>query len=70
MKNSKKGQITIEQVIKVIKNERLCVLRNIAGCDRDCKNCDLVLPDSEIIDAYNYCLEILNEKLKGKKNGK
>ena len=50
-----------EDIIKVIKTERECVIRNKNECNRDCANCDLVLPDEDIIKAYDYCLKLLNE---------
>lgn len=51
----------VQRTIKVLENEKACVLRNIRQeCDRDCGKCDLVLPDKEIINAYNYALDILN----------
>lgn len=54
-------QDLVQRTIKVLKNEKACVLRNIRQeCDRDCGKCDLVLPDREIINAYNYALDILN----------
>lgn len=49
----------LEQTIKVIENEKLCVLRNRNGCNRDCANCDLVLSDWDIISAYNFVLATL-----------
>lgn len=54
--------MTIERVIEVIKHERECVIRNINNeCDRDCAKCDLLLPDNDIICAYDYSLNLLNE---------
>lgn len=50
----------LRMTIKVINQEKICVMRNIQGlCNRDCKKCDLVLPDSEIISAYNVALAVL-----------
>lgn len=51
--------MTIEDVINVIEHEKECVKRNIRGCNRDCANCDLVLPDADIIAAYNFTLSVL-----------
>ena len=54
-------QDLLQRTVKVLENEKACVLRNIKqNCNRDCGNCDLVLPDREIINAYNYALDILN----------
>ena len=39
-------EMTIEQAIETIITEKKCVLRNIANaCNKDCYNCDLVLPN-------------------------
>lgn len=52
--------MTNEKAIEVIKTERRCVLRNIRGCDRDCAKCDLVLPDEEILTAYDMAIRSLS----------
>lgn len=49
----------LDSVIEVINREKQCVLRNKTGCNRKCDACDLVLPDTEIIDAYNTVISIL-----------
>lgn len=50
----------LEKVIKILENEKACVVRNVRSeCDRNCAKCDLVLPDADIINAYNYALELL-----------
>ncbi|MBR4683180.1 MAG: hypothetical protein IKP06_07810 [Elusimicrobiaceae bacterium] len=51
--------MTVDDVINVIEHEKECVNRNIRGCNRDCAKCDLVLPDADIIAAYNYVLSVL-----------
>lgn len=51
--------MTTERAIKVIQTEKKCVLRNIRGCDRECGKCDLVLPDDEILTAYDMAIELL-----------
>lgn len=51
--------MTNEKAIEVIKIEKKCVLRNIKGCDRKCEYCDLVLPDEEILTAYDLVIEAL-----------
>lgn len=44
--------------LEVIEREKTCVLRQgTADCDRDCKNCDLVLPADEVVKAYDYVTE-------------
>ena len=50
----------INEVINVLENEKECVKRNIAGCDRDCINCDLVMLDETILKAYDTAINILN----------
>lgn len=52
----------IEKAIEVIKTEKKCVIYNTKGCDRKCEDCVLLLPDKEIISAYNITLSILREK--------
>lgn len=44
--------------LEVMEREKTCVLRQgTADCDRDCKNCDLVLPTDEVVKAYDYVTE-------------
>jgi len=50
------------EAVEVIKTEKKCVLRNIRGCDRDCAKCDLVLPDEDILTAYDMAIKALNEE--------
>lgn len=43
--------------IEIMENEKLCIERNInTNCNRDCKNCDLVLPDDVILSAYDKAI--------------
>ena len=58
--------MTNERVIEVLKNEKKCVLRNIRGCDRDCGKCDLVLPEEEILTAYDAAIRVLEGEDDGK----
>ena len=53
----------IEQTIQVIQNEKQCVERNISGCDRNCGNCDLVLPDCTILTGYDKAVSALKDQL-------
>ena len=47
----------IEQAIYVIIHERECVTRaSTEGCDRNCGECDLLLNDNEIREAYDMAL--------------
>ena len=57
-----------EQILKVLKNERECIKRQswsngnvmldgiMAHCDRDCAKCDLCLPDTEILEVYDFLI--------------
>lgn len=45
--------------VEVIKNEKMCVERNINGCDRLCNKCDLVLPDKEVLNAFDAAIKAL-----------
>lgn len=55
----------IQQILKVLKNERECIKRQseysttrsfVPKCDRDCANCDLCLPDNEILEVYDFLI--------------
>jgi hypothetical protein len=49
-----------KEIIDFLKNEKRCAVRNINGkCNRDCKNCDLVLPDDVVLDGYDCCINLL-----------
>ena len=47
-----------DQILKVLKNERECIKRR---CDlnlkRNCMECDLCLPDYEILEVYDFLIE-------------
>ena len=58
--------MTNERVIEVLKTEKKCVLRNIRGCSRECEKCDLVLPDEEVLTAYDMAIEALKNEDDGK----
>lgn len=47
---------------EILRNEKKCVERNIAGCDRDCAKCDLLLPDKDILAAYDTAIALLEER--------
>ncbi len=58
----------IQQILKVLKNERECIKRQseyatpksfVPKCDRDCANCDLCLPDDEILEVYDHLIKIV-----------
>ena len=47
---------------EVLRNEYRCVQRNIAGrCNRECGECDLVLPDDVILHAYEECIAVMEQ---------
>lgn len=51
--------MTNERAIEIIQTEKKCVARaNI--CDRDCANCHLVLPEEEILAAYDMAILALS----------
>ncbi len=51
--------MTNERAIEIIQTEKKCVARaNI--CGRDCANCDLVLPEEEILAAYDMAILALS----------
>lgn len=54
-----------EQILKVLKNERECIKRQggtvkdgyyVSLCDRNCDKCDLCLPDTEILEVYDFLI--------------
>ncbi len=56
--------MTIEQILKVLKNERECIKRQGTDkCNRTdhpvtgCRFCDLRLPDDEILEVYDFLIE-------------
>ena len=57
----------LEQSIKVLENERECVLRqDTPKCNRDelgCHCCDLLLETEEVISGYDTAIKCLSESL-------
>ena len=55
--------MTIERILKVLKNERECITRQVDmnKCKRHehegCLNCDLCLSDDEILDVYDFLID-------------
>ncbi len=61
--------MNIDATIKVLSNERACVVRQTeGGCDRKCDGCDLVLPDRMILSAYGTAIDILLSQQEKEKN--
>ena len=50
--------MTYAEAVKIMKNEILCV-KTANTCGRDCKNCPLVLPDTDLLDAYALAIGAL-----------
>ena len=50
--------MTADQILKVLKTERECIKRqgDISKCDRRCGECDLCLPDDEILAVYDFLI--------------
>ncbi len=46
-----------EQILKVLRNERECIKRQNGKCDRNCDKCDLCLPDTEILEVYDFLIK-------------
>ena len=56
--------MTIQRIHDIMENELRCVQRAaVNACDRNCKECDLLMDTDEIIQAYNDVLKIL-ERIK------
>ena len=52
--------MTLNEILVVLERERECVLRqDTLDCDRDCKNCNLVLPAEKVIRAYDNAIGII-----------
>ena len=54
-----------DQILKVLRNERECIKRqsgveapdgSVGICDRICAECDLCLPDTEILEVYDHLI--------------
>ena len=65
----------MQRVVDILKTEKECVERAGTGtpnkgCERECANCDLVLDDTEILQAYTLaigCIEGLLGESEDKK---
>ena len=58
--------MTYDRAIEVILNEMECV-KNANTCDRNCGNCNLVLPDIDILQAYNVSIEAIKKLMEENK---
>ena len=69
------NSISINQILKVLKNERECIARQsrplgeTPQCRKDedgvklCEYCDLCLEDTEILEVYDFLIEAVTEML-------
>lgn len=53
--------LEIGRVRELVRIERECV-RRCRVCDRNCAACDLVQDDRELIDMYNFLLNMLEPR--------
>lgn len=57
-----KNMIDKLRLVRVLWNERACVMRNERhGCNRMCSDCDLVMPSTDIIEAYDDAIKIFSK---------
>jgi len=62
--------MNMTRVVEILNTEKECVERQgtLACPNRDCENCDLLLPTDEVIKAYTLairCIEGLQEVVNG-----
>lgn len=58
------NSISINQILKVLKTERVCIKRQGTNkCNRRCGECDLCLEDAEILEVYDFLIEAFTETL-------
>ena len=61
----KKKKNNLVKAIEVIKTEKECVMRNVgSNCNRDCYGCDLIMPDKDILDAYDIAIDAIEKMMK------
>ena len=61
--------MNISRVIDILKTEKECVERAGTGtpnksCERNCADCDLLLDDEEILQAYTFTIKCM-ENMRG-----
>lgn len=52
-----------KDVLEIIKNEKTCVERAVAGCDRKCEKCDLLREDKEILQSYDIAIKSIERQI-------
>lgn len=52
------------KALEVMLTEKCCVMRqeDISKCDRRCSECDLCLPTEEVLQAYDFVIDLLTIK--------
>ena len=55
--------MTIEEAIKLMKNEKACILK-VDTCDRDCAKCELVRKTEDLLSAYDLAIKSLEMQKK------
>ena len=55
--------MTIEEAIKLMKNEKACILK-ADTCDRDCSKCELVRKTEDLLSAYDLAIKSLEMQKK------
>lgn len=53
------------RALEIIKTEKECVRRqDTSDCpNRDCANCDLVLPTEDVLTAYDIVIDLIEKNL-------
>lgn len=57
------------KIINILENELKCIKR-ANYCNRECTNCELVLEDTELIEAYVNAIRIIRNNTKYRKSAK
>lgn len=60
--------MTPERAKEVINHEEHCVERQLVGCDKNCYKCDLVLPDTDVFEAYKTAKAAIERCMVAKKS--
>ena len=55
--------MTIEEAIKLMKNEKACILK-ADTCDRDCAKCELLRKTEDLLSAYDMVIRALEMQKK------
>ena len=55
--------MTIEEAIKLMKNEKACILK-ADTCDRDCAKCELIRKTEDLLSAYDMVIRALEMQKK------